>query len=357
MKNEFNKDEPVIIADENGNPVPVYRRDVDGVHVADRTTGKGRTVVTLKKSERHPDGATLYSSQDIEDVIAVLNGEPTAEMREQWQREIVAARRQRAEHDLGVKTRERDETVERAVAEEAQKVSDYAKAHFGRTQFLENVAKTVEASLSLRVSRALVRAGDRLREGSVQSFAVDKAAQFFGGKTHSLIVLAHEKADEPEQLREKMDSGLRTMEQRKVDEERRYNYEISALRVAAQEPNMREEDRERLRGIVREYRAGHADPDFRFVRDTRVNHYRNEKDIERGRQEAKRGALHPRDYPSIGERADRWNEPSVQPNRSPELKVAREDCWNAGLKHTAENTPDPDRKRSRNRDRGYDRDR
>lgn len=294
MKNEFNKDEPVIITDENGHPVPVHRRDVEGVHVSDRATDKGRTVVTLKKSEKNPDGATLYSSEEIEDVIAVLNGDPTAALKERWGRQIVAERRRQALRDLDAKTHERDDAVARVAAEEAQKLNGLAQEHFARTAFLESVEKAVGESRSLHISRALVRLREKQPEGSARSFVLKQAAQLFGGNSYGLIVMAHEKADEPARLQEKMDSGLKAMEQRKLDEARRYSYEMRVLEIASREPNMRHEDRERLQGMMREYRTGHSDPDFRFVRDTRVNHYRNEKDIAREQEETRQRQMQER---------------------------------------------------------------
>jgi len=84
MKAEFDKAMPVIVTALNGHPMPIARADVKFVRADGIESEQGKTAIFFHDASRQP----LYVSEEIKEVLRLLNGTPSAEKMQAFREDV-----------------------------------------------------------------------------------------------------------------------------------------------------------------------------------------------------------------------------------------------------------------------------
>lgn len=250
MKSNFNKRQPVTFKNTDGHAVSVLRADIESVRAAENPD---QTILTFKKCENHPDGGELHIDQPLDDVVDRLNGQPSAEQKHEWEREILK--------DIGHKA---DERLLQIPLERENTVKE-----------INMIAARTEKMLKDRLRT------EEFRKQAAEETIARKEKSFFskifgkGQEYHAAVAYLAESGDVPDRVREQIEVAREGHARDKELLEDKYRSEITFLENQARDPQMGPADRALLEQKIREHRLGHMEPDFRFVRDP------NQKDLAR----------------------------------------------------------------------------
>jgi hypothetical protein len=278
MKEEFNKQKIITVTGIDGVPRTIDIYTIESIKPA----------VSLQAGSiiKFNEGEDFQAKEQAEEIAKLINGDPDPSLVRKWEEEILARHSRAALLALAELQREHHQSMLALQDKAAQKEKEndiLERSHtFRIAQYLADIDKKPRSKLGRRLFEQSEKTENAFMAGLYKN-----CAAILAGRDDILFDAVKNIQEQLKKLKENAVKAAQEKEQEERTKDRTYRVELERLQGMINDPQMSMDDRGILQQKIRDYRQGHEDPQFQFVRD-REGNYREKGEIEGEERERSR---------------------------------------------------------------------
>lgn len=276
MKQDFNKQQYIVLMDGQGNQRRFLKRDIQSFRSAEAESVV-QTIIAIENSLNRGEIIEIGVQEKSEEVLRLLNGEPSPEDIAAWSRDIIEDRQKQAKNTLDNKTSQFNERIEQLnnwhEANLARAIPELTRSKLD----VEKTKKTIESSPILQRAEAAFKLAQTREPGSLSYKASMAVFQTLAMSNATLISERSQQEKRAERAEENLQNLKRDAEAQKTREQLAYDRQRTHLENQMNDSQMLPGDKDILAKKIKDYRLGHAEPEFKFRRDPNAEQYRQER--------------------------------------------------------------------------------